>query len=327
MRLRLAGALTAALVLVAGCGIAESGGDTDIPTRVFTADNGDITIPVEPKRIVANGYAVPVLIEAGAPLVGISTWKRGEAMMSKEDRAAYDGLEKVAGELATETNYEAIANADPDLIIIGVPRPVLADIDLERLETVAPVVAIGPTTPEAWRELSRRQADAAGRLEHFDEEKQAYERKAGELADKYAEALPGLKFGHVGGYGDMSAGNFQREYANAWGTNIAKDVGVDYYGEVKEKGPGGKSVSEYSSIEELPASFAEADAISYTLEPDGSVGAAVQYVLDSPLWQNLPAVRAGMVFPVRYTQATTYQSAMLTLDSLDDVLAPLLAAR
>ena len=39
---------------------------------------------------------------------------------------------------------------------------------MKRLEAVAPVVAIGPTVPDAWREISREQADAAGRLENFD---------------------------------------------------------------------------------------------------------------------------------------------------------------
>jgi iron complex transport system substrate-binding protein len=326
-RARLAvGALAATLAMVSGCAAATSGGDTGggAATRVFNADNGAVTIPAEPKRVVATGYAVPVLLEAGAPLVGISTWQRAVDLMSGQVRATYDSLAKVAGELAGETNYEAIAEARPDLIVIGVPKPVLADIDMDRLASIAPVVAIGPNTPYEWRELSRRQADAAGRLTSFEQDRANYEARAAQLKQKYADALRGLKFGHVGGYGDVSAGNFQREFAGSWGTNVAGDIGVAYHGQVRKKGPGGASVSEYSSIEELPASLGQADAITYTLEPDGSAGPAVRYVLDSPLWKSLPAVKAGMVFPVRYTQASTYRSALLTLDSLDTVLAPLL---
>nr|CEL18341.1 ABC Fe(3+) transporter, substrate binding component [Kibdelosporangium sp. MJ126-NF4] len=288
------------------------------------ADNGDITIPADPQRVIATGYAVPVLIETGASLVGISTWKRGLDMMAPEHRATYDKLAKVAGEVAAETNYEAIAAAKPDLIVIGVPKPVLADIDVKRLQSLAPVVAIGPNVPHQWRELSRQQADAAGRVGNFDAAKNAYDKKAAELKAKYATALKGLKFGHLGGYGDVSAGNFQREFAGSWGTNVANDIGAEYYGEVKTKRPGSGSVSEAPSIEELPVSFGEATAITYTLEPDGTPGAAVKYVLDSPLWANLPAVKAGKVFAVRYTQASTYSSAMFTLDSLDKAFAPLL---
>lgn len=325
---RLAAALAVALAVATGCGSADGGDEpaarTGSETRVFTADNGDITIPVSPKRVVATGYAVPALLEADAPLVGISSWKRGVPLMTPDDLKKYEELPKVAGEQAAETNYEAIAQADPDLIVIGVPKPVLADIDLKRLEAIAPVVAIGPSVPSAWRELSRKQADAAGALSEFDSVRAEYEAKAKELAGKYASVLPQLKLGHVGAYGEVAKGNFQREFNGSWGTNVAQDLGANYYGQVKVKGGGSKDVSEYSSIEELTAAFAEADAITYSVAADGSVPPPVQYVLDSPLWKELPAVKAGKTFPLRYTEAATYRSAMKTLEAADEAFAPLL---
>ncbi|WP_328459341.1 ABC transporter substrate-binding protein [Actinoplanes sp. NBC_00393] len=326
MRLRLLGATAVALTLLAGCG--SDGGDeagAAAATRTFSADNGDITIPADPKRVVATGYAVPALIEADAALVGISTWERGLKMMTPEDLATYEKLTKIAGETAAETNYEAIAAAKPDLIVIGVPKPVLADVDVKRLESIAPVVAIGPTLPNAWRTLSQKQSDAAGRTSTFEAGKKAYDEKAAELKTKYATALSGLKFGHLGAYGEAAKGTFQREFSGSWGTNIAEDLGVTYYGEVKVKGPGSAAVSEYPSMEELPASFAEADVITYTLEPDGKPGPEVQAVLNSPLWKNLPAVKAGQVYGFTFTEAATYPSAMKTLDAVDQALAPLLA--
>ncbi|WP_406151203.1 ABC transporter substrate-binding protein [Streptomyces sp. NBC_01012] len=324
----LVGAVSLALVL-AGCGSSsDGGGGSDSAgkdkTRVFAADNGKITIPSDPKRVVATGYAVPALIEADAPLVGISSWKRGEPMMSKEDLAEYKKLTKVAGEQAAETNYEAIAEAEPDLIVIGVPAPVLGDIDVKRLESIAPVVAIGPTVPSAWRSLSRKQADAAGALEKFDAAQKTYETKAAELAKKYKDVLPDLKLGHVGAYGEVAKGTFQREFGGSWGTNIAEDLGAKYYGKVKEAGEGSRAVSEYPSVEDLPDAFGEADALTYSVEADGSVSEAVQYVLDSKLWKNLPAVKAGKTFPIRYTEAATYGEAMNTLDAIDKSFAPLL---
>lgn len=294
-------------------------------TRVFAADNGDIEIPVAPQRIVATGYAVPPLIEADAPLVGISEWKRGIPLMTPEDLADYETTEKIAGDMsAADTNYEAIAGVQPDLIIVGVPQPALVDLDMSALEAIAPVVAIGPTNPAAWRDLTRRQLDAAGKLDTYEATKATYEEKAAGLKDKYAGVLGPLRFGHVGAYGESAAGNFQREFAGSWGTNIAQDVGVTYYGEVKEKRGGSQDSSEYPSVENIPESFADADAITYTVEPDGSVGPEVQYVLDSQLFKNLPAVQAGKVFGLRYTEAATYTSALQTLDAIDEALAPLL---
>ncbi|MFF2021941.1 ABC transporter substrate-binding protein [Streptomyces sp. NPDC058171] len=321
----LAGALALSLALT-GCGSSddEKGSDAKDETRVFAADNGKITIPAKPKRVVATGYAVPVLIEAGAPLVGISSWKRGEPMMNEKDLAAYKKLTKVAGEQAAETNYEAIAEADPDLIVIGVPAPVLGDIDVKRLESIAPVVAIGPTVPSAWRELSHKQADAAGALKQFDSVKATYEAKAGEIAKKYEAVLPKLKLGHVGAYGEVAKGNFHREFGRSWGSNIAEDIGAKYYGKVKKAGPGSQSVSEYPSIEELPESLGEADAITYSVQADGSVPEPVKYVMDSKLWKNLPAVKAGKTFAFRYTEAATYGQGVQTLDAIDKAFAPLL---
>ncbi len=324
------GGTALALVSLLTLGLAACGDDSDgkssngEETRVFAADNGDITIPVDPERIVATGYAVPILIESGADLVGVSEWSRGLPMMTEEDVATYESLEKVAGETAAETNYEAVAKAAPDLIVIGVPTPALVDLDMERLETIAPVVVLGPTVPDSWRTLSELQADAAGVSEGWQETKDAFEAKAAELTEKYADALDGIDFGHLGAYGDVSAGQFHREFPKSWGTNVATDVGVNYYGEVKKKGGGAEDVSEYPAIEELPESFAAADAITYSLAVDGSVSESVQYVLDSNLWKQLPAVKAGMVFPVQYTEAATYTQALKTLEALDTTLAPLL---
>lgn len=317
-------AISAGLVLgAAACGSDDSGSD-NAETRVFVADNGEITIPVEPERIVATGYAVPALVESDASLVGISTWERGLDLMSDEDLAEYNELEKVAGESAAETNYEAIANARPDLIVIGVPKPALGDLDMARLESIAPVAVISPGVPSAWREMTARQLDAAGQSDEYAADKAAYEEKAAGLREKYAGVLATLQFGHVGAYGDSAAGDFMREFGGSWGTNIAQDIGVTYYGEVKEKGNGAAAVSEYPSIEEIPASLADAQVITYTLEDDGKPNPEVQYVLDSPLFKNLPAVAAGQVYGLQYTEAATYASAIRTLDAIDAALAPLL---
>ncbi|OLT44717.1 ABC transporter substrate-binding protein [Saccharomonospora sp. CUA-673] len=307
---------------VAGCG--TGGGEATGETRQFEADNGTVEIPENPERVVATGYAVPTLIEAGAPLVGISSWQRGEPMMSDEDMQTYQDLPRVAGETAAETNYEAIAEQNPDLIVIGVPQPIFQEIDAERLESIAPVVAIGPDVPSQWKEVSHKQADAAGALEQFDEVKATYEEKAEELKGKYAEALDGVQLAHIGGYGEVENGTFQREFDGSWGTNVANDIGVEYFGEVAEKGEGSRAVSEYPSLEELPSALGEADAITYSVNHDGSLPEPVKYVLDSNLWNNLPAVQDDQTFPIKYTEAATYGQATTALEALDETFAPLL---
>ena len=316
----LATAASLSLVLAA-CGNEADEAPTDggPETVTFTADNGEVEIPAAPERVVATGYAVPVLLEVDAPLVGISEWGRGTALMTEEDLASYEETPKVMGESADSINYDAVAEADPDVIILGVPLPVLGDVNMERLESIAPVVVLGPSRPDDWKDLGARQSEAAGASATYAEKQEAYEARAAELAEKYAGVLDGLDFGHVGSYGDVTAGQFHREFAGSWGTNVATDIGVTYYGEVKDPSDGGSAeVSEYPSIEELPESLGDADVITYSVQQDGTPVEAVQYVLDSPLWKNLPAVEDGMTIAVRHTEAATYESAMRTLDAIDE---------
>lgn len=311
-------AIAAVTLSLTGCGADEGQAETEDEMVSFTADNGEVEIPADPQRVVATGYAVPVLLEVDAPLVGISEWGRGTALMTEEDLATYEDTEKVMGESADTMNYDAVAQADPDLIILGVPLPVLGDVNLERLQAIAPVVVLGPQRPDDWKELGARQSEAAGTTETYEEKKQAYEARAAELKEKYADVLDGLEFGHVGAYGDVTAGQFHREFAGSWGTNVAGDIGVTYYGEVKDPSEGGSAeVSEYPSIEELPSSLGDADAITYSVQDDGTPAESVQYVVDSPLWKNLPAVKAGKTIGIRFTEAATYESVTQALDEIN----------
>jgi iron complex transport system substrate-binding protein len=323
-----AAALTVLTLAACSSAPADAPGSVDAgpggATRTFATPLGDVEIPVAPRRVVATGYAVPVLLEADADLVGVSSWQRGVPLLTPEDRSTYESLPKVAGETAQETDYEAVAALAPDLIVVGVPAPALPELDVDRLRAIAPVVAIGPTHPSDWRQESALQAAAAGRLDHAVGAEATYRAEAARLARKYATVLPGLRFGHLGAAGDVAAGTFLREYADSWGTNIAQDVGVRYTGQVATRRGGAGDVSEQTSIELVGESFAGVDAITVTLDPDGSPSPSVAAVMASPLWQQLPAVRAGRVFLVEHTQAVTYPEAMQTLAALDEALRPLL---
>ncbi len=50
-------------------------------------------------------------------------------------------------------------------------------------------------------------------------------------------------------------------------------------------------------------------------------------MLDSPLWQNLPAVKAGNIVGIQHGNAATYETALLALDSIDAGLEKLPANR
>ncbi|MGW5321136.1 ABC transporter substrate-binding protein [Rhodococcus pyridinivorans] len=328
-RARGAAALGAAALLavgLVGCSsdgdssIAESGTDS-AATRTFEAQNGSIEIPADPQRIVSCGYATLPLIQAGANLAAVCEWSRELDNMDEETLAAYEALPKVAPDGAvSELNYEAVTAADPDLIIMGVPARVQEQVDVAKLEALAPVVFVGLTVPGEWRELGEQYADAANVSDSYGEFKEEYEARAAEIADKYADSLGGLKFAGVCGVCGTEPGEFSREYASSYTTNLFDDLGFDFFGEPTD--PEGVH-AEYLSVEQLPENLGEADVIVYGVEADGSLPPELEELFASPLWQDLPAVKAGNLVAVKHSSAATYETALLALDSIDAELAKL----
>jgi len=311
--------LGAAAVLTAGLAGCSSdtdeGAGTEVALRSFEAQNGTIEIPVDPQRIVACGYAAFPLIQADANLAAVCEWTREIDNMDDETLAAYEALPKVAPDAAVaELDYEAVTAADPDLIIMGVPARAQEELDMAKLEALAPVVFLGPTDPGQWRELGEQYADAAGVSDNYGEFKAQYEARAAEISEKYADTLGGLSFAGLCSVCGIEPGEFFREYASSYTTNLFDDLGFDFPGEPADP----EDVhGEYLSLERMPENLADADVIIYGVEADGSIPAEMQAVFDSPLWQNLPAVQAGNVLGIQHANAATYETALLALDSID----------
>lgn len=326
-RARSVAVLGAAALLTAGLvGCSSDSGDASdsaeaAATRTFEAQNGSIEIPSDPQRIVACGYAAFPLIQAGANLAAVCEWTREIGSMDEETLAAYEELPKVAPDgAASELNYEAITAAEPDLIIMGVPARVQSQVDMAKLEALAPVVFLGPTNPGDWRALGDQYADAANVGDAYGEFKSEYEARAAEIADKYADTLGSLNFAGLCSTCGTEPGEFFREYKSSYTTNLFDDLGFNFPGEPVDP----EDVhGEYVSLEQLPQNLADADVIVYGLEADGSVSAELQEVFDSPLWQNLPAVKAGNLVGVQHANAATYETALLALDSIDAALEKL----
>ncbi|MCK0089308.1 ABC transporter substrate-binding protein [Rhodococcus sp. F64268] len=329
---RTAVVLGAAALLAVGLVGCSSDGDSDTAdggagtsasseTRTFEAQNGSIEIPADPQRIVACGYAVLPLIQSNANLAAVCEWTRETENMDEETLAAYEELPKVAPDMSVaDLNYEAVTMAEPDLIIMGVPAMVQEQLDMATLETLAPVVFLGPSIPGEWRELGEQFADAANVSDSYGEFKDEYDARAAELAEKYAGTLGSLKFAGVCSECGTNPGEYMREYKSSYTTNLLDDLGFDFPGT-----PADPAIThgEYLSFEQLPENLGDADVIVYGIEADGSVTPALQELFDSPLWKELPAVKAGNLVAVEHANAATYQTALLALDSIDAALEKL----
>lgn len=301
-----------------------STGDGESGTRAFELPDGTtIDIPAEPQSIVACGYAALPLIQADANLSAVCEWTRELENMSDEELATYEELPKVApdGDVAS-LDYEGVAAAEPDLIIMGVPERARSVVDMERLEGLAPVVFIGPLAPGDWRTLGEQYADAAGVADNYGEHKSEYEARAAEIEEQFADELDGVTFGGICADCDEGAGTFTVEYASSYTTNQFDDLGLEFPGEPADP----EDVhAETLSLEQLTETFSDIDVIVYKVDADGTAPEPLATIQQSDAWKALPAVQAGHVIEVEHARAATYRTALLALDSIEAQLEALAA--
>lgn len=293
-------------------------------TRAFQLPDGTtVDIPTDPQSVVACGYAVLPLIQAGANLSAVCEWTRELENMTDEEKAVYDEIAKVApdGDVAS-LDYEGVAAAAPDLIIMGVPERARSVVDMERLEGLAPVVFIGPVAPGDWRTLGEQYADAAGVLDNYGESKDEYETRAAEIKEAFSADLADVTFGGICADCDEGAGTFTVEYASSYTTNQFDDLGLVFPGEPADP----EDVhGEVLSLEQLTVTFADVDVIVYKVDADGTAPEPLATIQQSDAWKALPAVQAGHVIEVEHARAATYRTALMALDSIEAQLEDLAA--
>lgn len=180
----------AALLALVGC----AGGATDADsssagaTRVVATENGDVTIPAEPERIVVLNsnlagffYALDVPVHATIPETpGPAGADYPEAWA---DEAEDDGTVVLPwGEDGFD--FEAIIAEDPDLIIAGGQgfSAFHAAEGYDRLESIAPTVMVGRDLLTWQDQLDFIADDVLAVTEVKDELVAAYEEKVAEVA-------------------------------------------------------------------------------------------------------------------------------------------------
>lgn len=155
-------ATVAAAVLPAGCATSsddsdQSGGTGDVAseTRVVSTDNGDVTIPADPQRIVVLNsalagyfYALDVPVRGTIPL----NTEADEFPEFWADEAEADGTVMIPWS-NDGFDFEALLAEEPDLIVgggQGFPGSQAADA-YQQLTEIAPTVLVS-TSLHTWQE-------------------------------------------------------------------------------------------------------------------------------------------------------------------------------
>jgi iron complex transport system substrate-binding protein len=176
-----------------GCGDARGGADQPVDgdgqtasdgTRVVTdIDDNPIEVPSDPRRVVT--LSEPTLdgtLALGVTPAGVTSG-RGQSSVSAYLSDLADDIPLVGG--VANPNYEAIANVEPDLILVdGTSVNNNADV-IAILREIAPVVITGYAGGD-WRVNFGIVADALNRRAEGEKVIAEYERHAAETAERLA---------------------------------------------------------------------------------------------------------------------------------------------
>jgi iron complex transport system substrate-binding protein len=311
-RRRLSGAvltLTAALAAgaLAGCsggsgdaaaGAADSTGD---PGWEFTDDLGaTVTLDEVPTRVAGLNDVLSSLWNYGVEPVA------SFGQTSIADDVAFEGKDlsdvEVVGTAYGQIDLEALAAADPDVIVTSVyPTDSAGTLDpteplygFESVEQQELVAQIAPIIAIAWRgsaaEVIDRTLDLAGALgvdlasEEMAELRAEYDRASAQLTEAAASGLtvlPVAAYPDEGFYMAKAQDDPSLRLYSDLGVQFVDPGGTDYFWEVA----GWETVTDHPS-----------DLILYSLRgamtPDQMAG--------QPTYRLLPAVQAGQVHPWEY---------------------------
>ncbi|GIV22278.1 ABC transporter substrate-binding protein [Chloroflexus aurantiacus] len=311
----LIGAGVLALGMISGCG---SGAPASIPTATVAATRtvrhayGTTDVPLNPQRVIALDafFTLTPLVELGVPVIG---------SVSLGSPAVYPGLSaQESANIVSVGNgrlgsLETVAALKPDLII-GID---FVEPPYEELSQIAPTVII-PTALD-WKEQHRALGEATGTYERAERGIAAYEERVALLRSR----IPDLTVSYLSLIGETPLLYLQGP--KAWApARILADVGVQR--------PADEIVSDDTffkalSLEVLPE--LKGDVLLYSADYPGISPeeiSSVRSLLANPIWQQIPAVRAGRAFQVTGAHWETFgglRSAQGVLDDIERLLLPL----
>lgn len=308
-------AASAAVLALAACS-APADGDTADSTRVYENQFGSVELPETIERIVSVDFYTPAaLIDLGVMPVGVVntyfTDTEGIAIPTQYSSAIAESDAVSIGEYY-ELNLEAVAKADPDLIIATSDFLPLDDPLREELEKVAPIITFEARDGESWRTRATDLAEILGKEDELQPLVDAYDERRDEIAAQYAGILA-----------DEAVTVFV-PVADEWGTYadshfstpILRDLGATFR-EQQDDEINEAKFPNWFSYENLDR-LANADVVFVMRGNDEGLAA-----LDgNTIWQNLPAVQNGLVFDyIPLSPTGSFGWASENLEDLDALLA------
>lgn len=263
----------------------------------------EVTIPAQPKRILASYLEDPVLVLGEKPVAQWSVASGTQKYLEKE----LSGVPTIPSDLPPET----VLSFTPDLMIVGNESAVAKGL-YEQYSKIAPTYVLGSEINNDWRKTLRKIAELLNKTDVAEKALAGYEEKVKATKAKV----------------DQKLGN--KKVAILWVTKKTFYVvngkiasGAVLYGDLGLQMPNILAV--------LPE--AKANWVSISLEKLAELDADYIYLVNSdkgqagnlkePLWENIPAVKAGHVYEMDRSRSWLYNGLIAGSKVMDDVVASL----
>ncbi|PZE22855.1 ABC transporter substrate-binding protein [Paenibacillus xerothermodurans] len=298
------------LMLLSACGNSAAG-TTDTPSAdnaaqpsTVTVKDGmghDVSIPANPKRVLAS------YLEDHLAVLGVTPVAQWSVANGVQDylQAQLAGVPTIAYDLPPET----VASFDPDFIIIGSASSVQNGL-YEQYSKIAPTYVLGDEIVKDWRETLLKMGELLGKADAAQKAVEDYNRKAADTKAKLESAV-GKKSAAILWMTQKQFYIVDNEVAS--GDVLYGDLGFTPPNLVAGLPDEAKAAWNPITLEKLAE--LDADYIFLVNSDKGQDAAA----LNNPVWQGIPAVKAGHVYEMSIQSSWLYSGAVAGEKVIDDV--------
>lgn len=286
-------------------------------TRIYESDFGPVELPETIERIVSVDFYTPAaLADLGVMPVGVVnsyfTDSKGEAIPLAYTKAIVDSGAESIGEYY-ELNLEAIVKAKPDLVLATNDFLPLDDPMRAEIEKVAPILTFNARDGESWRTRATELAAILDKEDALQPLIDKYEKRRDEIKAEYPDILANYAVTIFGPEPDEWGTYSDKHFT----TPILRDLGATFREQEADEvtKDGFPNWFSYETLNRI----SNADVIFMR----NGVDAEMQAKLDAnTIWQNLPAVKNGMIFTyITKSPTGSFGWAMENLEALDVLLA------
>ncbi|RIJ71342.1 ABC transporter substrate-binding protein [Nakamurella silvestris] len=255
-------------------------------------------------------YDTPWQLQSlGVTPIAVQDYGKWIEQFTPEQQALVAGIPTIGS--FGELNFEAVAAADPDLIVGDADE--IDEATFKRLSEIAPTAIVKGYSRGDWQAITTALAEATGTTAAADTSRTAYESTLNRLRSEYADVIAANTWVHFSLGDDASQFSIQQP-TGAIGNLVVNELGLLYGAGV----PTDYSDGGYGSypLEQLGTIFAGVTVALYPLNSDGSISPAIKAIQDNELFKRLEVAKSGKVFGLT-TSITDFVTANEWLEELE----------